>query len=324
MITKYKVGIIGAGAIVELSHLPVLKNLDEIEIIWQYDKNAERSEVISKMFRVSSIKEEELEDAIKRIDICLLTVPYGVRKTFIEKCAEHGKSLYVEKPFATKAEEHNYYCNLFPSHKLAIGFKRRYSAIVPFLQQLIQSRVFGSLINSRFNQGYFTLKGGNKFFSEVNLSGGGVIIESAIHALDQILLITSAKQVVVKDIKVLHKNLLDFDSVFSSVVYTDNEEISITCEISNLRNLENGLELHFENAAVKCQLTPHSTIKVLSKNNEAVVYLPNLIDHPGANSISQSFYIFWREFINALNLKNTNLTSGNSSILTTSWIDQLY
>ncbi len=144
MLKKYKVGIIGAGAIVELSHIPVLKNLEEIEIAWQYDKSVERSAVITKMFQVPALKEEELDSAIQQIDICLLTVPYGARKYFIEKCASKNKSLYVEKPFATKSDEHINYCSLFPAYKLAVGFQRRYYKIVYDLQKIIGSRIFGS------------------------------------------------------------------------------------------------------------------------------------------------------------------------------------
>src|SRR5450759_4524165 len=97
---KYKLGIIGAGAITELSHLPVLKNLEQIEILWQHDKNEKRSALIEKMFNVRAINEPALKIAIEEIDICLLTIPYGVRKEFIKKCAALNKSIYVEKPFA--------------------------------------------------------------------------------------------------------------------------------------------------------------------------------------------------------------------------------
>jgi predicted dehydrogenase len=321
---KYKLGIIGAGSIVELTHLPILKNINQIDVSWQYDKSATRSAIVSKMFQVPVVKESELENAIKEIDICLLTIPYGVRRSFIEICAANNKSLFVEKPFATTINEHQYYCSLFPSYKLAVGFQRRYYKIIPFLKQLIKSNFFGPFKKIHLKEGYFILKGGNKFTSEVNLSGGGVIIESAIHSLDQILLITSAQDVVVKDIKSLHKNLLDYDSLFTSVIFTNNNEIPITCEISNLRNLSNGLELYFEHAIVKCQLTTDTRIKVLSSNNETIFNISDLEKYAGANSNSHSYSILWDEYINSLNTETNNLTSCNSSILTTSWIDQIY
>ncbi len=126
MLKKYKAGVIGSGAIVELSHIPVLKKLEDIEIAWQYDKCAERSAVITKMFQVPALKEEVLDSAIQQIDICLLTIPYGARKDFIEKWASKNKSLYVEKPFATKSNEHINYCNyLLLKQQHWINFARK-------------------------------------------------------------------------------------------------------------------------------------------------------------------------------------------------------
>ncbi len=320
----YKVGIIGVGSIVELSHLPVLKNIDDIEISWQYDKSFTRSTLVSKMFQVSALRENDLENAIQEIDICLLTIPYGTRQTFIEKCADYNKSIYVEKPFAIKVEEHEYYCKLFPSYSVAIGLQRRYYKIVSFLQHIIKGKFFGRLKQIYFTEGYFILKGGNKFTTGANLSGGRVILESAIHSLDQLLLITSANNVAVKDVKSIHKSLIDYDSLFNSVLTTTDGEVPITCEISSIRNLSNGLELHFENAILKCQLTVDPMVRIFSNDNEVVLNISDLEKYAGAETISHSYYLCWKEFINALNNQESNLTSCNSSVLTTSWIHQIY
>jgi predicted dehydrogenase len=190
--------------------LPVLKNLEQVEIVWQYDKNEKRSALIEKMFDVKALDEADIQFAIRDIDICLLTIPYGVRKEFIEKCAALNKSMYVEKPFARTTAEHEYYCKLFSPYKLAVGFQRRFYKIVTFLQLAINGNFFGALKEIVFTEGYFNIKGGSKFLSDVNLSGGGVIIESAIHSLDQILLITSANNVEVTEVNSFHKDLLDY------------------------------------------------------------------------------------------------------------------
>ena len=85
---NYKVGIIGAGAIVETAHLPVLKVLDKTEVVWVYDRNEDRSGLISRMFEVPVIKEEKLAASIAAIDICLLSIPYGARAAYFQICRE--------------------------------------------------------------------------------------------------------------------------------------------------------------------------------------------------------------------------------------------
>ena len=77
------------------------------------------------MYKIPIVHEAVLENAMDEIDICLLTVPYGVRSKYIEACALKKKALYVEKPFAINLQEHQHYCSLFTPANLAVGFQRR-------------------------------------------------------------------------------------------------------------------------------------------------------------------------------------------------------
>jgi hypothetical protein len=114
------------------------------------------------------------------------------------------------------------------------------------------------------------------------------------------------------------------DTIFRSILHTAHGDVPVTCEISNIRNLNNGLELHFENATVKCQLSPDSQVKITSALNKSEFQLTDLEKYPGAGTITHSFYLCWVEFMNALNTEESNLTSCSTSILTTNWIEQIY
>ena len=97
----YKIGIIGAGIIAEFSHIPVLKTIPDVKVQWVFDKNSDRSRLLSDMYGIDIKHEEALEKGIEEVDICLLTVPFGVRIPYIQICADKNKAVYVEKPFAT-------------------------------------------------------------------------------------------------------------------------------------------------------------------------------------------------------------------------------
>ena len=43
-----------------------------------------------------------------------------------------------------------------------------------------------------------------------------------------------------------------------------------------------------------------------------------------ADSVDAAFYYFWKEFIEAIATNATNKTSAINSLLTTSWIEQVY
>lgn len=323
--TSYRIGIIGAGSIVENSHLPVLKNIKNIQVAWIYDRNFERSVLLSKMFEVSAIAEKDLLEGIKDIDICLLAIPYGVRRKYIEISASLQKMVYVEKPFALTAKEHRDYCSLFPPNKITIGFQRRYYKVVDVLKSVVRSEIFGRLTMIDYKQGYFNLKGGG-YLADAKLAGGGIIIESGIHALDQILILTNAESVRCHTVKSLSKKGIDYDTTFDSDLQCGGYLVPMRGEFSSLRNLDNGLILHFDRAVLKCELTPNATIQLVGASGNSFRFQLDqaFATCDRAQSVSESFYLFWTDWLKAIQNSVTNYTAANSSLLTTSWIEQIY
>jgi len=326
MVKEIKVGLIGGGKIVENSHLPVLKNIPEVCVSWVYDADEERSQLLSKMYLIKPVT--EWEKNLKEVDVCLITIPYGVRQNYLQAVAAFSKNAYVEKPFALTEIEHTNLANSFKPYGLAIGFQRRVYRIVNELKELITSEILGKLISIDFKQGYFTLKGGGSYLGNAALSGGGVIIESAIHSLDQILLITSATDVMVNTATYIVKKGVDYDSTVQSTLFTPSGNVEVTTQISTLQNLNNGLALRFTNGIVQCKLSPDAVIKVSSHNkNFSSFYLNNINELPDkkiATTVNSSFYIFWQYFIDGIINKEQNITSASGSVITTRWIEKIY
>ncbi len=326
MIKEFKVGIIGAGKIVENSHLPVLKNMPGISVEWLYDHNTERCQLLSTMYSVPTIT--DWQTGMQNIDLCLITIPYGVRLPYLDVAASLQKFVYVEKPFALSVKEHMELTNKFLAYELAIGFQRRVYKIVYELRQLIKSNILGQLKSIDFVQGYFSLKGGGGYLGNAELSGGGIIVESAIHSLDQILLITDATDVVVESATCIQENGIDYESKIKSIITTPYGNITVTSFVSTLQNLGNTLTLRFQNGNVQCQLSADAVINIIAANDETArfdcVALDNQNGEKFASEIIDSFYIFWEKFLYALNKKKDNITSANNSLLTTKWIERIY
>ena len=155
MSKKINIGIIGAGKIVESIHLPVLLNIQEINVEWIFDKDDNRSALLSSMYPVEKINADSLDEKIAATDLCLIAVPYGVRDSYIRTCAAMKKMVYVEKPFATTTAQHEEYCKLFEPPDIAIGFQRRYYPFVEEIKQIISEGAHGKIRSIHFNQGYF-------------------------------------------------------------------------------------------------------------------------------------------------------------------------
>lgn len=321
-----RIGVIGCGKIAESNHLPALLNIPGVRVEWLYDKNEQRSRLLSAMYGVPAIDEAGMNAELKNIDICLLTVPYGVRKEFIYKCAEAKTALYVEKPFAVSYAEHKEYADLFPAGKIAIGFQRRYYHTTSIVETIVKQQCFGLLHKVILKQGYFQLKGGTGFMSDSKISGGGVIIESAIHTLDQVLQFTGATDVLVKEVSGVYSNGTDYDTRFTTTVSTPNNNVEVLSHVSCLKNLDNGIELHFDNATIHFQPSAVSELLVRTKDGTRLLIsdIEQIQSPCYARSVNMAFILFWKDFVHSVRTSAENRTSGNSSLLTTKWIEGVY
>jgi len=324
-----RIGIIGAGAIVESNHLPALSAVTGVTVAWIYDKNPARAQLLSRMYSIPDRQLSSTEEGMKEVDACLLATPYGVRKPYIEQCRSSGKGLIVEKPFAFSVNEHRDICKGFSEWEIAVNFQRRYYGSVAALAKIIRSRIFGVLRSIRFRQGYFTLKGGAGYLSNAQLAGGGVIAESASHILDIILYITGADKVIMKRSGSLFKSGIDFDTLFESELTVGERTIDVQCEISTLRNLDNGLVLEFEQASVSCDLSPDAKIYLRKNNNSPIEFTLGSEPVSGefsiaAQKVNQAFLIFWQQYALAYQQQQPNATSACGSLLTSAWLEEIY
>ncbi|MDB5223200.1 MAG: NADH-dependent dehydrogenase family protein [Chitinophagaceae bacterium] len=318
-----KVGIIGAGKIVESNHLPALLNIPGISVSWIYDKNNERAKLLSNMYAVNAIP--TWQDKLNNVDICLIATPYGVRDPYIRACAALRKCVYIEKPFATTLHEHHQYAELFDPHHIAIGFQRRYYPFMTDIKYIIKNQLFGKLKTININQGYFQIKGGAGFISDAKLSGGGLIIESAIHTLDQILEFTDAESMDVKEVYSLSKEGIDYDTVFTTKINTRDNSLNVQAHISCLQNLDNGLRLEFEKAIIHFQPSPDCNLFVTTHADNKIFQFKSVSNYyEQAGSVNASFVLFWQDFISAINSHMPNRTNAFASLLITDWIEQLY
>jgi predicted dehydrogenase len=325
---KRKVGVIGAGSIVETNHMPSIKAIEQLELAWVFDKNAERMDLLSKMYGVASLEEASVEKRLEEVDICLIGIPYGARKPYLDMCGRLKKAVVVEKPFAFSEKEHLDQGAAFENNQLCINFQRRFYRSVGLLKNLIGSKIFGELQSIKYVQGNFSLKGGSGYLSSAKMAGGGVIADSAIHALDIILFITKATNIRVENLKTLSNAGIDYDTLFDSTLEIGDKAMAVHCEVSTLRNLKNGLTLFFENACVYCDLSPDGEIYVNDKAGTqkrfSVMGEQVYPYKKGALKVGQAFLFFWQEAIEAFQTQVANDTSASSMVLSSKWLGEIY
>jgi UDP-N-acetyl-2-amino-2-deoxyglucuronate dehydrogenase len=324
-----KVGIVGAGKIVEDAHLPVLRTLPGVSISWITDQQPDRSNLLADMYQIPAVAPEVALQRIPQIDVCLIAIPFGARRDYLKTCMQHGKAAYVEKPFARSEADHLAIMSGLPPHQLAVGFQRREYQAVQTLRGIINSGMLGQLQSVRLTEANFTLKSGgaSSFRNSAESAGGGVTIESSIHSLDLIQYVTSATDVETSHVKSIVRAGIDFQMQCESrLTLPGNHEVPVSIFISRLKNLTDAFQFHFEHAVVDLPPKPQFPllIKPLSAGTNWHSLIPSGPVSTAAININAAFVLFWDHFLTGLREKQPNLTSAASSVITSRWIDQIY
>lgn len=318
-----QIGIIGAGKIVEDSHLPVLANMPSLETSWVFDLNSERANAIAKVYDADSLDKEELKVRLPALDFCLVAVPYGVRKEYYDLLKSSNARIYLEKPYAFSLTELEDLNQSF-GEKMAVGFQRRYYQSVNNLKSIIREQFFGRLLCVTYVQGYYDLRSGGKgkFHTDVALAGGGVIAESAIHGLDVLVHLLEPTHIQLKSINCLAEGGMDYDSQFLSEFLVSGHNVEVKCEISRLRPLGNYFELNFEHATLSMNFKPDAYILV-KKNNSVFHISEDVAKEKFAVTIDDAFYLCWEDFIST-GEKYGKTAKTTALQLLTGWLEDIY
>ena len=324
-----RVAIIGAGKIVEDEHLPVLKTIPGVNVEWITDQRAERRDLLSEMYGIPAVTPEAALQQIQDVDVCLIAIPFGARRDYLERCIECDKAIYVEKPFARSEAEHLRLVARLPAHKIAVGFQRREYHSAQTLHRIIISGMLGELQSIQLTEANFTLScgGAQSFRTSAINAGGGITIESSIHSLDLIQHLTSAIDVKMHQVKAIVRDGIDYQVECESCLRVPgNRDIHVAVFISRLKSLPDVFQFHFENATVAFPAKPQFPLLVRSRSEESGWHtlVPDEFAPNAAHNINTAFGLFWERFLKGLHESSANLTSASTSVLTSRWVEQIY
>ena len=100
-----RVGLIGVGAVAQISHIPALKRTEGLELVALCDRDAEKAGRVAQKFQIARSHtriEELLDDDVDAVDIC---TPNFLHAPMAAAALEAGKHVLCERPLARSAEE---------------------------------------------------------------------------------------------------------------------------------------------------------------------------------------------------------------------------
>lgn len=268
-----RIGIIGLGDVSSV-HINAIQLSDKSELVAVCDIDESKNNLVEGINFYTNYNEMIEKEELDCVHICLPHyLHYPVTKDVVSK----NINVLLEKPLCISIDEVKKFNELDnkTDANICICLQNRYNNTTKTLLEIIKSKKYGNLkaikgmvIWSR-KKSYYTIK---PWRGKMKYSGGGVMINQAIHTIDLIQLFGGE----IESIKGSIHNLLDYDievedtaianinfkngarGIFvSTVAYADNSSVEIEVILDNAKFLMK------DNTLYKCDF---ETQKIITKD----------------------------------------------------------
>ncbi len=148
---KYKIGIIGAGNIIENAHLPIYKK-ENLKVSNIFDLSQEKAENLKNKFKIDKFS-KTLDEffADNNFDIVDIAVPSEYNEELISKVLYHNKNLLIQKPLSNNFNTAKKIIEKYKKYNLKanVNHQMRYSPSIRAAKDVLNKGYIGKLI--KFN-----------------------------------------------------------------------------------------------------------------------------------------------------------------------------
>lgn len=186
-----RVGIVGAGGIAQVVHLPILMRLPDVQVAALVDTQLEKARTIAERFEVPSVSRTlaELPDELE-IDAVLVSAPTDAHAELVETALGRGYHVLCERPLAPSSGE---VAELIAAaeaadRQLMVAMNQRFRLDVRAIQQFVASGELGEIFMVR--SVWLTRserRPRHGWRRDPEHSGGGVLMDLGVQALDTAL-----------------------------------------------------------------------------------------------------------------------------------------
>ena len=147
-----RVGVIGAGAVLQVAHLPVLKKLKGIEVAALADTDLAKARALASRHGIPSVY-DDIEELLRHepVDALLICTPNHLHESHVVTALSAGAHVLVEKPLAlTAASAQRIVRQAERSDKVVmVGMNHRYRQDAQAIRSFVQSGELGEIDSVR-------------------------------------------------------------------------------------------------------------------------------------------------------------------------------
>lgn len=185
-----RVGVIGAGRIAEMRHIPEYLSNKNVELVAIADIDKVQLEEMGKKFKISKLY-TDYKDMLKneKLDAVSVCTPNYLHAPITIDALESGLHVLVEKPMATSLEEADKMIETAEKKGkiLMVGHNQRLAPGHQIAKKVIESGILGkiNMVRTVFGHGgpeFWSPRG--KWFSSKKEAFAGVMADLGIHKVD--------------------------------------------------------------------------------------------------------------------------------------------
>lgn len=320
------IGIVGAGAVVESNHLPVLHGMKEVTVKWICDIEREKARQLSRLYGVKGAYAgvEECSD----VDIALVAIPVGHRRKIVEEIVRRRWHVFCEKPFAVSTRDYHFFVEAARARnvQIGIGLMRRFYDANVCAREMLRRAPFGAVQEVWASEGSRLRATGREdgwYQTDRNAAGGGVLIETGSHLIDQVFQILDVCEFEVVSCRQRMWRDLDYETTVTGAVrLNDGTECRLGVVLSRANDLFSGIEIRCANTKLVVGVVPGTPLKICDLDGQVLGRVGS--PRGGPQTSYQAFYAEWREFIDQCRSGQPSRVSAESAWLTTSFIETCY
>ncbi|NDE75680.1 MAG: gfo/Idh/MocA family oxidoreductase, partial [Proteobacteria bacterium] len=138
-----RLGVVGAGRIAQVAHLPAIMHASSVDLIGVYDPSAFLRDGVARLYESTSFPSLNALLADPRIEGVVIAAPDRVHASATLECLRAGKHVLVEKPIATSVADAGTVVNAMRDTGLVVqvGAMKRHDPGVRFAARATRERI---------------------------------------------------------------------------------------------------------------------------------------------------------------------------------------
>lgn len=322
---SFRVGIVGAGGVVEHYHLPVVTRLPNVTVRWIADPSPERARAMARTYGIA--KAVGSWEAGDDVDAVLIATPVGVRPSIAEGCASRGWHLLCEKPYAPTVAEHDRMLEAVrrAGKYSAVGLLRRYYSSTRTARRVLEAGLLGPIEQVIAGEGLRarrTGRGGDWYQSSASASGGGVLFEAGSHLVDQMFTLAGARLFELSRCRQIQTTVLEGETrAGGTLTLLSGNVVPFGLVVSRLHDVYNGIVIRCRHGELRVGLAPDASVELRDRSGKIVETLKPEV--PDQAALYDAVRREWEHFLEMAESSDQDL-SQTTGRLTTAFIEACY